>query len=84
MQQLAVIVGGEFTVAKQPDDGEFGESIVDDGDVVVGHTVQRRASADAVAQATAVNGPPREFGSLLLEVHLEVAGGGVSIADLKL
>ena len=84
MEQRAVLAGREFTVAKQSDDGEFGESIVDDRHVVVGHTVERSASADAVAQATAVDGAVGQFCCLLFEVHFEVAGCGVSIADLEL
>jgi len=40
MQERAVLAGGEFAVAKQADNGEFRECIVDDGDVVVGHSVE--------------------------------------------
>ena len=61
MEQRAVLAGREFTVAKQSDDREVGVDLVDHADIVIGHAVQRGAAADAVAQATAVDGAVGQF-----------------------
>ena len=53
-------------------------------DVVVRHAIQCGAAADAVAQASAVNGSAVERSGFGAELLFEIDRRGLRVADLKL